>query len=81
MSNISKSLKSIYLIFLRYMGGENKVAKKGEQYKCNECGLVVVVQEPCDCIPCNLICCETTTAPVKATAKATPAKPVLSKKK
>jgi hypothetical protein len=37
--------------------------KKGESYKCEECGLVVVVDEPCGSEPtCELMCCE---APMK----------------
>lgn len=42
---------------------------KGAKYKCEECGLVVVVDEPCECVPtCELVCCG---APMKeATSKA-----------
>jgi hypothetical protein len=32
--------------------------KKGAQYRCGECGLVVVVEEPCGCAACELVCCE-----------------------
>jgi hypothetical protein len=32
--------------------------KKGERYKCEQCGLVVVVDDPCGCEPtCELMCC------------------------
>ncbi|MGQ9759566.1 MAG: hypothetical protein ACUVQ5_03215 [Candidatus Methanomethylicaceae archaeon] len=31
---------------------------KGDKYKCEEYGLVVVVEDPCGCTPCDLICCE-----------------------
>jgi hypothetical protein len=31
--------------------------KKGNKYKCEECGVVVVVDEPCGCEPCDLVCC------------------------
>jgi hypothetical protein len=52
------------------------LAKKGEKYKCEECGLVVVVEDPCGCETVELICCETPMKPVKAAAKAKPkAKP------
>jgi len=40
--------------------------KKGTKYKCEECGLVVVVDEPCGCEPsCTLMCCETPMKEVK----------------
>jgi len=32
--------------------------KKGSKYECRECGLVVVVDEPCGCAACELVCCE-----------------------
>jgi len=32
--------------------------KKGAKYECGECGLVVIVDEPCGCGACELICCE-----------------------
>ena len=44
--------------------------KKGEQYKCDECGLVVLVENPCDCGEgCELVCCDVPMKPVKAPAK------------
>jgi hypothetical protein len=47
--------------------------KKGEKYKCEECGLVVLVEDPCGCEPCDLICCSKPMKPVKAAkAKAKP---------
>jgi hypothetical protein len=30
---------------------------KGSKYKCEECGVVVAVDEPCECEPCDLVCC------------------------
>jgi hypothetical protein len=33
--------------------------KKGEKLECKECGLVVVVDSPCGCTPCDLVCCGT----------------------
>jgi hypothetical protein len=45
--------------------------KKGEKYKCNSCGLVVLVEDPCDCIESNLVCCSVPMKPVKE-AKAKP---------
>jgi len=51
-------------------------SKKGEKYKCEECGLVVVVEDPCGCEVVELMCCETPMKPVKKTVKAKPkAKP------
>ncbi len=44
--------------------------KKGEQYKCDECGLVVLVEDPCGCEACELVCCEQPMTPVKASSKA-----------
>jgi len=52
--------------------------KKGEEYKCEECGLVVMVENPCDCEDsCELVCCEEPMKPVKAKTAASkaPAKP------
>jgi hypothetical protein len=50
-------------------------SKKGEKYKCEECGLIVVVEDPCGCETIELICCESPMKLVKA-AKAKPkAKP------
>jgi hypothetical protein len=44
--------------------------KKGEQYKCDECGLVVLIESPCECDEtCELICCDEPMKPVKAPAK------------
>jgi hypothetical protein len=39
------------------------VKDKGEEYKCEECGLVVTVSVPCECDEsCELVCCQ---APMK----------------
>ena len=45
------------------------MAKKGAKYKCEECGLVVVVDEACGCSPCDLICCGAPMKEVKPKAK------------
>jgi hypothetical protein len=42
-----------------------RMAKKGTKYKCEECGLVVVVDNPCACAPCDLICCDVPMKEVK----------------
>jgi hypothetical protein len=56
-----------------------EMAKKGEKYKCEECGLVVMVDDPCGCSTCDLICCGVPMKSVKE-AKAKPkAKPKAKK--
>ena len=56
--------------------------KKGEKYKCEDCGLVVLVQDPCGCEIDELVCCGTpmkqvkeTKAPTATKASKTKAKP------
>lgn len=34
------------------------MAKKSEKYKCEECGIVVAVEDDCGCAACDLICCD-----------------------
>ncbi len=41
--------------------------RKGEKFECEECGLVVMVWDPCDCDECDLICCEVPMSPMKET--------------
>jgi hypothetical protein len=48
------------------------LAKKGEKYECEDCGLVVVIEDPCGCEEVELICCEAPMKPVKAKKKAKP---------
>ncbi len=38
--------------------------QKGAKYKCEECGVVVVVDEPCGCAPCDLVCCSVPMVPM-----------------
>jgi hypothetical protein len=45
------------------------VKKKGEEYTCEECGLVVLVQESCGCEACEIMCCEQPMKPVEAKEK------------
>ena len=40
--------------------------KKGERYKCDECGLVVLVEDVCGCEDCDVICCGAPMKQVKA---------------
>jgi hypothetical protein len=46
------------------------MTKKGERYECGECGLVVLVEDPCGCSACDLICCGQQMKPKKAAVKA-----------
>jgi hypothetical protein len=58
------------------------LAKKGEKYECENCGLVVVVEDPCGCEPVELMCCSVPMKPVKAAkAKVKPVKKVKTKAK
>jgi hypothetical protein len=35
------------------------VKNKGERYSCENCGLVVLVEDPCECgDECEIICCQ-----------------------
>jgi hypothetical protein len=40
------------------------VKKKGEKYKCEDCGLVVLVEDPCGCESCEIVCCGEPMKPV-----------------
>ena len=31
--------------------------KKGDKYKCEDCGIVLLVDTPCGCAACDIICC------------------------
>jgi hypothetical protein len=42
---------------------------KGIKHKCEECGVVVVVDEPCECEPCELVCCGAPRVEVATKAK------------
>lgn len=35
---------------------------KGDRYKCDVCGIVIMVEDACGCAACDLVCCE---APMK----------------
>ena len=43
--------------------------KKGDKYKCEECGLVILVEDPCGCETFEVVCCGEPMKPVKAVAK------------
>lgn len=45
-----------------------KAAKKGDAYQCGVCGLVVTVDEVCNCVDaCDIICCGEEMKPKKKT--------------
>jgi hypothetical protein len=46
--------------------------KKGDKYECEDCGLVLLVDEPCGCEPCEIVCCGTPMKPVAAAQKTKP---------
>ncbi len=55
--------------------------QKGEAYKCDECGLVVVVESPCECDEsCELVCCQEPMKQVKASTKSATSKVAEHKK-
>ncbi|MEW6088333.1 MAG: hypothetical protein AB1498_08515 [bacterium] len=35
----------------------NQKTKKGSKYTCDSCGMVITVNDPCGCDPCDLVCC------------------------
>jgi hypothetical protein len=43
--------------------------KKGEKYRCDECGLIVVVEDPCGCETVELLCCAVPMKPAKVAKK------------
>jgi hypothetical protein len=45
-------------------------AKKGDLFSCDVCGLVVAVDESCDCAVGEIICCDVPMEKSKGTAKA-----------
>jgi hypothetical protein len=44
-------------------------AKEGDLYGCEECGMVVCVEDPCGCSACELICCDVPMTKKAGTAK------------
>ncbi len=53
--------------------------KKGEKFKCDECGLVVVVEDVCGCEDCDVVCCGAPMKPVKKAEPKPKAKPAIKK--
>ena len=46
--------------------------KKGDKYECEDCGLVVLVEDPCGCETTEIVCCGEPMKPVKETQKEKP---------
>jgi hypothetical protein len=48
-------------------GAKRKTSKvnRGDKFHCNECGLIVTVDEACGCAVCDIICCGTEMQPTK----------------
>jgi hypothetical protein len=58
------------------------IAKEGDLYRCEECGMVVAVEDPCGCSDCELICCDVPMTKKAGAAKKTAAsKPGTAPKK
>ncbi|MGA2572802.1 MAG: hypothetical protein ABSF36_01180 [Candidatus Methanomethylicaceae archaeon] len=53
---------------------------KGDKYKCDECGLVLVVEDECGCTTCDVVCCDKPMKKVKKAPAKAPAKVVPKKK-
>ena len=34
------------------------MAKKGDKYRCVDCGIIIEILDPCECEVCDLICCD-----------------------
>jgi len=45
------------------------LVSKGDRFKCEQCGVVVFVDDPCGCAPCDLVCCGVPMKPTKAAKK------------
>jgi hypothetical protein len=53
------------------------ILAKGDRYKCDDCGMVVLVEDACGCSACDLVCCD---EPMKKVTKKAPAKKAAAKK-
>jgi hypothetical protein len=60
-------------------GDDMPRAKKGDLYSCEECGMVVAVEDPCGCSTCELICCDVPMTKKAGVAKSIKKKAVTSK--
>jgi hypothetical protein len=44
-------------------------AKTGDRYVCDECGMIISVDEACGCETCEIICCDAPMVKAAGTAK------------
>jgi hypothetical protein len=56
------------------------IAKEGDRYSCEECGMVVSVEDACGCETCELICCDAPMTRKAGTAKSAGKKKVAASK-
>ena len=61
-------MKSNYLV-TTFQEVDFLAKKKGDKYKCDECGMVILIEEPCGCESCELICCSQPMKQVKVSEK------------
>ena len=55
------------------------IAKSGDRYVCDECGMVVSVEEACTCDACGIVCCDVPMVKAAGSAKKAPKKAAPSK--
>lgn len=45
------------------------MVSKGDKYTCEECGIILAIDDPCGCTECDLICCDVPMKPLKVAKK------------
>ncbi len=55
--------------------------KKGEKYECPDCGMVVIVDDCCECDECDVVCCGVPMELMEKKPKKAPAKSAKKKPK
>lgn len=45
------------------------MVSKGDKYTCEDCGIILAVDDPCGCTVCDLICCGVPMKRVKVAKK------------
>ena len=38
--------------------GDEALVKRGDKFRCMDCGIIIEISELCDCEMCDLICCD-----------------------
>ena len=56
-------------------------AKEGDLYVCDECGMVVAIEDACTCDECGLVCCEVPMVKKPGTARKAKKKAAAAKAK